>query len=440
VDASSCKEKVYRPRHPEKTAFYSVLFHYFDRFVAEYEERFEKEYGRWRSVISETVGKYLDCGNLKRGFARVRCPGCREEYLLGFSCKARVCPSCSAKRSALWADFVSTHVLQPYPHIHVVFSVPKMLRIFFRFNRKLLSELCRCAWKAFRFYCRQCLGQDVLPAGIFSIQTAGDSLNWNPHIHALILQGGRRPDGSFQPLNDIDTAALRQLFESFLFGMLVARGLISTELVEKIRSWKHTGFHVYCGPPLKTIEEIIRVGYYIIRPAASAGRLKAEAGVVKYLARTTEAACYDASLFDPPGENFDYLDWIARLTSHIPEPGAQSIHYYGGYSNKHRGCARKAASTALQPPTAEPSVQTSPDRPTRKQWAELVKKIYEADPLLCPRCRQKMKIVAVINKHSVIDKILKHLGYRFEVVPLQPPAIRPPPPFLWSAEDFSSQS
>jgi hypothetical protein len=51
-----------------------------------------------------------------------------------------------------------------------------------------------------------------------------------------------------------------------------------------------------------------------------------------------------------------------------------------------------------------------------------------------------MKIVAVLSKHSVIDKILKHLGYRFEVVPLQPPAIRPLPPFLWSAEDSSSQS
>ena len=51
-----------------------------------------------------------------------------------------------------------------------------------------------------------------------------------------------------------------------------------------------------------------------------------------------------------------------------------------------------------------------------------------------------MKIIAVINKHSVIDKILKHLDYRFEAAPLPARATRPPPPFLWSAEDFSSQS
>jgi hypothetical protein len=28
---------IYRQRHPERTVFYRVLFHYFDEFVAEYE-------------------------------------------------------------------------------------------------------------------------------------------------------------------------------------------------------------------------------------------------------------------------------------------------------------------------------------------------------------------------------------------------------------------
>jgi len=40
-----------------------VLFHYFDQFVAEYESRFEKEYGFLRPIIKEVVERYLDCGN-----------------------------------------------------------------------------------------------------------------------------------------------------------------------------------------------------------------------------------------------------------------------------------------------------------------------------------------------------------------------------------------
>ena len=34
----------YRPRHPERTVLYRVLFHHFDRFLTEHEARFEREY------------------------------------------------------------------------------------------------------------------------------------------------------------------------------------------------------------------------------------------------------------------------------------------------------------------------------------------------------------------------------------------------------------
>jgi hypothetical protein len=67
---------VYRPRHQERTVLYWVLFHHFDRFLAEYENRFEKEYGYLRPIIKELVEKYIDCGNPKCGFARVRCQDC----------------------------------------------------------------------------------------------------------------------------------------------------------------------------------------------------------------------------------------------------------------------------------------------------------------------------------------------------------------------------
>ena len=68
--------RVYCPRHPERTVFYRVLFHYFESFLLEYENRFERHYGHLRSIIQEVVDKYLGCGNPKCGFARIRCPKC----------------------------------------------------------------------------------------------------------------------------------------------------------------------------------------------------------------------------------------------------------------------------------------------------------------------------------------------------------------------------
>ena len=50
--------------------------------------------------VRNALRKYLDCGILAKGFARVRCPKCREEFFVPFSCRVRCfCPSCHEKRA-----------------------------------------------------------------------------------------------------------------------------------------------------------------------------------------------------------------------------------------------------------------------------------------------------------------------------------------------------
>jgi hypothetical protein len=49
-------------------------------------------------VVSE-FERYLACGILANGFARVRCASCGDEMLVAFSCKGRgFCPSCTTRR------------------------------------------------------------------------------------------------------------------------------------------------------------------------------------------------------------------------------------------------------------------------------------------------------------------------------------------------------
>jgi hypothetical protein len=45
----------------------------------------------------------------------------------------------------------------------------------------------------------------------------------------------------------------------------------------------------------------------------------------------------------------------------------------------------------------------------RKNWARLTQKIYEVDPLSCPKCSGKMKVISLIEEEEVIKKILNHL-------------------------------
>jgi hypothetical protein len=41
-------------------------------------------------------------------------------------------------------------------------------------------------------------------------------------------------------------------------------------------------------------------------------------------------------------EAMDYLEFMARVTSHIPDKSQVMVRYYGLYANAHRGKVRKA--------------------------------------------------------------------------------------------------
>jgi ribosomal protein S27E len=108
---------VYRPRHPERTVLYKALFYYFERFLAKYESRFEREYGFLRFIIKEVFDRYLDWGNPRCGFARIRCPDCGEEGLPMFSFRTRgFCPSCHSKRLEEWGEWMRETLLLDVPH------------------------------------------------------------------------------------------------------------------------------------------------------------------------------------------------------------------------------------------------------------------------------------------------------------------------------------
>ena len=62
------------------------------------------------------------------------------------------------------------------------------------------------------------------------------------------------------------------------------------------------------------------------------------------------------------------------------------------------------------------------------KWRELIKKVWEADPLICPRCSKEMRIVALIDQAAVIERILRHLGLWEQGVRVTPSTGPPPTP------------
>jgi len=133
----------------------------------------------------------------------------------------------------------------------------------------------------------------------------------------------------------------------------------------------------------------------------------------------------------PVGDNaeaFDPAEFVARVIMHIPEPRRHLVRYYGWYSNVSRGKRWKAEAEngEVGGAGAGPASRAARDevrnaRALRRSWAQLIKQIYEVDPLLCPSCGSEMKMIAFITEHDVVDAILRHLAKTEERSPRGPP-------------------
>ena len=106
-------------------------------------------------------------------------------------------------------------------------------------------------------------------------------------------------------------------------------------------------------------------------------------------------------------KTYDALEWLAAMACHVPERGKQSIRYYGGYANSVRGTERKRQEVESIPTVLEPVLSSEA---FRRNWARLIQRVYEVSPLVCPRCKQEMRVVAVIDNAEVIRRILERLG------------------------------
>jgi len=408
---------IYRPRRPRENPLFQVLSDHFSNFVEDYPDHYQKSWGPLRRVVERTVSGFLRCGLPEHGFARVRCFSCREEYLLPFSCKTRgVCTSCAQKRTTAWARWVVEELARPVPHRHVVVTLPKILRPYFKFDRSLLPDFCRWVNQCLRDVMAPLADEPVRPGFVAVLQLAGNLLNLQPHLHLIVTSGafsldGARfyllPAGFLQPLEAlVQVRVLRELRE---------RELLSEERYRMILGWRHSGgFSVFAGRPIAPgdDERLERLARYVRRSHVAASKVIYDEKGDRVIYRSPSGV--------HPGfkANFRILpaqDFVAELCGFIPPPRKHETLAYGEYANVVRG-RRKLAEAPNEARIVEPS-----PKGVRSAWRHLIKHIYEIDPLTCPRCGDEMRIVSVIDEPAVIRRILSPLA-------MWPPPKRYPKP------------
>ncbi|MEW6333412.1 MAG: transposase [Thermodesulfobacteriota bacterium] len=153
---------------------------------------------------------------------------------------------------------------------------------------------------------------------------------------------------------------------------------------------------------------------YIIRASFSQERMQ-------YLDH--EGKVVYASKDGRTNKSFPALEWLAAMSSHIPNRGEQMVRSYGWYSNVSQGKRRKEGRDDVIPCILAP---LGDEKTFRRNGARLIQKIYGVDPLVCPKCRGVMRVISSIEDPSVIRAILDHLGI-WLVRSRPPPKIRDTP-------------
>lgn len=117
---------------------------------------------------------------------------------------------------------------------------------------------------------------------------------------------------------------------------------------------------------------------------------------------------------------FPCLDFIARITMHLPPKGKHLVRRYGIYSSGNRGTWKRRPALTLRaaegwygweecapPVEAEAGEEVMVTaRTRRKAWARLLAKVYEIDVLQCPQCGGEMSVIAIIREPTAIRDII----------------------------------
>jgi len=118
------------------------------------------------------------------------------------------------------------------------------------------------------------------------------------------------------------------------------------------------------------------------------------------------------------GESLDIFEFIARVLTQIPQPRKHGVHYFGLYASRSRVFRKKRGITLHSLSDNDNSKSKAESEPSpkkraalRKSWAQLIKRVYQVDPLKC-QCGGTLRVIGFITEHKVIRKILDHLDKR----------------------------
>ena len=367
-----------------------------------------------RDSVIENVEKMIHCGDPSFGGAMFACPCCGTFKYVPFRCHSRFCPTCGNMYSIDRSTSMSFKIID-VQHRHCVFTIASELRHFFLEDRSLLNCLFSAVNSVVsRMFHKLNKSESFTPGFICVLHTFGRDLKWNPHIHCLVSEGGVGNSLLWRHIKHFNFKLLRDSFQTALLNELhIHLGNSFKKVKSTIYADHKNGFYVRAMPNKCNPSNVIKyIGRYVGRPVIATSRIDAYDGdFVTFHYNRHE----DNKLMT---ENLPVLDFISRLTQHIPEKHFKMIRYYGIYARhcKSDCYLRRAISKEKH------KILLSFNR-----WRECILSSFGYDPLKCPNCGSKMLFQELyfnhkpVSLHELYEKVMrKHMCRSPALIPNLP--------------------
>jgi hypothetical protein len=342
-----------------------------------------------RKSVIEAVEKALSCGDISKGYTKYKCIECDggHEIIVGHSCKSRFCNRCGKVYVENWINKQVETILD-ISHRHSVFTIPEELRNEVYWNRDLLKDMSDGIYKVISYWFeKKAKKRKYIPAVITVVHTFGRSLDFNPHIHALIAEGALDKDNTFKEVKYIPYEYLRKSWQKVLLDIikhkLAPKKPKLLKLINDLYKKYPNGFYVHAETRMDSAKKAAEyIGRYLARPAI------AEYRIIKYDGETVKFWYEDHTTGEIVERELSALEFIGKIIMHIPKKHFKMVRRYGLY----RRDLNKIAKESISLQTYYKATREKHIKDRKKTWKQRTIESFGKNPIRCPSCNKEMEL------------------------------------------------
>jgi hypothetical protein len=239
----------------------------------------------------------------------------------------------------------------------------------------------------------------------------------HPHFHILFADGVFSIDGedllfSEAILTPDDIADTQDAIQMRVLKFFCKRGWFDQDIAEKMLSYENSGFSLDASVRIEAfdrsgLERLIR---YCARPPFASENLRWNGPWLEYRLPKPSRTGQTFIQLEP-------LEFIEKIAAFIPYPRRHRRHYHGVFAphSPHRKHVQSSVKKACVAVPQEVKETVGKVEKVSFNWAKLIARIYEVNPLLCQNCGKEIKIIAFITSSSQIWRILKGVGWSTDI-------------------------